>query len=51
MDELKKKIGERVDPDELIEILDLSTEELLYYLSDCIEECRDKFHFLDEDYS
>lgn len=47
MDKLREKIIDALDPDDIIAILDLSTEELLYYLHDPIEECIDKFKFLE----
>lgn len=46
MDKLKELIKDGLDPDELVEILNLDTEQLMYYLDDCIEECQDKFQFL-----
>lgn len=43
LEELKEKIVETYDPDLLVEVLDLKTEELVEILSDFIEEKADFF--------
>ena len=50
MDELIERIIERLDPDELIDHLGLTTEDLTARLYEDILEMKDKFYFLIEDY-
>lgn len=49
--DLKQRIKEQVDPDLLIELLDLNTEQLMYYLDECINEAIDNgtFSYLTEE--
>ena len=49
MDRMIELINERVDPDELIDLLGLSTEELTNLLYDVILVSQDKFYFLQEE--
>lgn len=44
LDELIEKIAGRFDPDEIVEALDLSTEEILEQFPERLEEKREKFH-------
>lgn len=46
--ELIKKINENIDPEELIDILGLSIEDLTKYLEDVIINARHKFEYLDD---
>ena len=48
MDRLIELIIERVDPDELIDVLGLSTEDLTLQLYDVILSSQDKFYYLIE---
>lgn len=48
MDRMIELINERVDPDELIDLLGLSTEELTNLLYDVILLSQDKFYFLED---
>ena len=50
---IKELIQEQVDPDALVEILGLSTEQLMYYLDDCINEAIDNgtFSYLQQETS
>lgn len=41
--ELKEHVTQRYDPDEVVEILDISTEELLEYFEDKLELKRKLF--------
>ena len=50
LEELKEIISERIDPDELVELLEIHTEELLEYFEDKLIEKRNKFKFIEEDY-
>ena len=43
IEELKERIVKNYDPDNLIDILGISTEELVEYLGDYIELHRNKF--------
>ena len=47
--QLQQLIIDNLNPEELIEILGLSTEDLCYELNDRIEECKYKFEHLRED--
>lgn len=49
VDKLVELINERVDPDELIDILGLSTEDLTNLLYDVILVSQHKFYYLEED--
>ena len=46
MNKIMEHIIERVDPDELIDVLGLSTEELTTLLYDVILASQDKFNYL-----
>ena len=48
--QIKEMIKEQVDPDLLVELLDLNTEQLMYYLDDPINEAIDNgtFNYLKE---
>lgn len=43
LEELKEHVCQRYDPDELVEMLDISTEELLEYFEDKLESKRKLF--------
>ena len=47
LEELKKKILDECDPDELVEELDLSTEDILNAFEDLLEDR--KFRFMEFD--
>lgn len=47
--ELHDKIAERYDPDIVLELLDISTEELLFAFPEKVEKCRYKFDLCDEE--
>ena len=49
MSDLIENIREKCDPDELIEVLGLDTEELVYILYEYIREQKDKFDYLEDD--
>jgi len=49
LEELKERIKENYDPDELVDILGISTEDLVEYLSDYIELNRIKFADIEEE--
>lgn len=49
IEERKEKIVQFVDPDFLIEILDVSTEQLVELLEDEIDRHWDRFDYLEED--
>lgn len=48
MEELRERIINHLDPDGLIDVLDLSIEELVDILEPQIEFKRDSFDFLEE---
>lgn len=48
MEELLKRIREEVDPDELIDILELTTDQLCDMLEPYIEEKQSRFDYLNE---
>ena len=49
LEELKELITARCDPDEVVELLDISTEDLLEYFEDKLIEHRHKFKDLEND--
>lgn len=49
MSDLIENIREKCDPDELIEVLGLDTEELVDILYEYIREQKDKFDYLEDD--
>jgi hypothetical protein len=49
MEKLIDKINERMNPEEVVDALGLSTEELTNLLYDVILGAQDKFYFLEED--
>ncbi len=49
LEDLKETIVQTIDPDELIERLDLGTEDLVEYLSELIYQRSDRFEDLLED--
>lgn len=48
MYKLLKLIKDNVDPDELIDVLELTTEQLCDILEPYIEEKQDRFNYLNE---
>lgn len=48
-DELRELILSRFDPDDLVDILNISSEEILDRFEDRVQENRDKFDWLDEE--
>lgn len=49
IEELKEKIVDNYDPDELVELLDIGIVELVECLHDVIEDNRHRFEEPDED--
>lgn len=50
LEELKERIVDNIDPDLLVEILNVPTTQLVDRLEDLIEENRDKFADLEDEY-
>ena len=46
---LKERIAERYDPDYLVDILDISSEEILEAFEDKLREKRDEFSEVEDD--
>ncbi len=46
--ELQELIISNLNPEELVDILGLTTQDLCYELDDRITECKDKFEYLRE---
>ena len=49
LEELLQKIAERYDPDELLDVLQLNTEQLVYYLEEAIKDKLQEFKHLEEE--
>jgi len=49
LEELKELIAERYDPDEFVDMLDISTEMLVEAFEDLIIEKREKFNGYEEE--
>jgi len=49
LEELKEAVLDRLDADDLIDILDISAEELLEAFTDRLEEKREKFDYIEEE--
>lgn len=49
LEELKEVITERLNPEEFVDLLEVSTEELVTYCEDLIIERRGKFRELEDE--
>ena len=49
MEERKEKVKDHIDPDLFVEVLDISTKDLVDAFADRLEECWDRFEYLEQE--